>query len=158
MSSCPVAVSTANADNGKYSKAAKWVAHCTSVGKGLPALQYLSRYLYRGVIRESNIIANHNGKVTFQYTDSRTGKTQTRTLKGESFLYLLLLHVLPKGFRRVRDYGFLHANAAKQLTWVQLVLQVFIQPVPQRQCPAWLCPQCHSPMVIQKLCRPAPSG
>jgi hypothetical protein len=41
------------------------VVDCAHVGKGLPALKYLSRYLYRGVISEKNIIANHKGLITF---------------------------------------------------------------------------------------------
>ena len=89
-------------------------------------MKYLSRYLYRGVIREQDIVANHHGKVTFKYVDSRTGQTRYRTLKGEDFLWLVLQHVLPKGFRRVRDYGFLHGNARKLLTLIQLTLKVMI--------------------------------
>jgi len=100
---------------------AQWVTDCKHVGKGEPALEYLSRYLYRGVISEKNIVANRDGKVTFRYLESNTGKTQYRTLKGEDFLWLVLQHVLPKGFRRVRDYGFLHGNAKKRLSLVQLV-------------------------------------
>jgi len=89
----------------------QWVANVHDVGKGLPALKYLSRYLYRGVISEKNIVSNKNGCITFKYINSTTKKHEYRTLKGEDFLHLILKHVLPKGFRRVRDYGFLHANA-----------------------------------------------
>ena len=71
----------------------QWVVDCTHVGQGPPALEYLSRYLYRGVISEKNIVANQNGNVTFRYTQGRTGQTQTRTLKGEDFLWLVLQHV-----------------------------------------------------------------
>jgi hypothetical protein len=60
----------------------KWVVDCTHVGKGLPALKYLSRYLYRGVIPENNIVSNQDGNITFKYVESRTGKTRYRTLKG----------------------------------------------------------------------------
>ncbi|HED14637.1 MAG TPA: IS91 family transposase, partial [Gammaproteobacteria bacterium] len=60
----------------------EWVVDCKHVGRGQPALEYLSRYLYRGVISENNIVANQNAKVTFQYIEGRTGKTRTRTLKG----------------------------------------------------------------------------
>ena len=73
----------------------KWVLHCTHVGKGLSALKYLSRYLYRGVIGENNIVSNQDGNVTFKYVQSRTGKTGYRTLKGEDFLWLVLLQVFP---------------------------------------------------------------
>ena len=94
----------------------KWVVDCTCAGKGLPALKYLSRYLYRGVIGENNIVSNQDGNITFKYVENRTGKTLHRTIKGQDFMWLVLQHVLPKGFRRVRDYGFLHGKAKKLLS------------------------------------------
>ena len=133
----------------------KWVVHCTHVGKGLSALKYLSRYLYRGVIGENNIVSNQNGNVTFKYVQSRTGKTAYRTVKGEDFLWLVLQHVLPKGFRRVRDYGYLHGNAKRLLSLVQLVLQVLIQTCAPRPRPAFNCPMCQAPMQILAIGRPA---
>jgi hypothetical protein len=45
---------------------AKWVVDCVHVGKGQPALKYLSRYLYRGVISENNIVSNQDGQVTLK--------------------------------------------------------------------------------------------
>ncbi len=136
----------------------EWVVDCTHVGKGLPALKYLSRYLYRGVLSEKNIVANHNGQVTFQYTESKTGKTQYRTLKGEDFLHLIFQHVLPKGFRRVRDYGFLHANAKKLLSLVQLILHVILKVVTCQPRPVFKCPKCQAPMEIIFVCRPKSPG
>jgi hypothetical protein len=132
----------------------KWVVDCTCAGKGLSALKYLSRYLYRGVIGENNIVSNQDGMITFKYVESRTGKTQHRTLKGHDFLWLVLQHVLPKGFRRVRDYGFLHGNAKKLLSLVQLVLRVLIQACAPRLRPAFLCPVCQAPMKILSFGRP----
>ncbi len=126
----------------------EWVVDCTHVGKGITALKYLSRYLYRGVISEKNIVSNQNGQVTFKYIESKTGNTLYRTLKGEDFLHLILQHVLPKGFRRVRDYGFLHGNAKKLLSLVQLILHVVIEAIKQRPRPVFKCPRCQSPMVI----------
>ena len=136
----------------------KWVVNCTHAGKGIPALKYLSRYLYRGVIGESSIISSQDGKVTFKYIESRTGKTCYRTLKGEDFLWLVLQHVLPKGFRRIRDYGFLHGNAKRLLHLVQLVLQVLIQAASRRPRPFFKCPICHAPMQILAVGRPVPSS
>ncbi len=81
----------------------EWVVQCQSVGKGLPALKYLSRYLYRGVISNQNIIADDGTYVTFQYRDSETKEMKTRRLRGEDFIALVLPHTLPKGFRRARD-------------------------------------------------------
>ena len=126
----------------------QWIVNCVPVGKGQSALQYLSRYLYRGVISERNIVSQRDGFVTFSYLESKTGQPQTRTLPGEDFLWLVLQHVLPKGFRRVRDYGFLHGNAKRTLALVQLVLQVFIEATTRRPRPVFRCPRCNSPMAI----------
>jgi hypothetical protein len=136
-----------------------WVVHGKHLGKGRPALEYLSRYLYRGVIGERHVVADHHGQVTFRYTEGATAKTRYRTLPGEDFLWLVLQHVLPKGFRRVRDYGFLHGNAKRLLTLVQWVLQVVIEAAAPTPRPAVNCPKCHCPMQVIGVLSPAgPSG
>jgi len=137
------------------SVAPKWVVDCAYIGKGITALKYLSRYLYRGVISEKNIVSNQNGQVTFKYIESKTGNTEYRTVKGEDFLWLVLQHVLPKGFRRVRDYGFLHGNAKKLLSLVQIVLQVLIESCAPRSRPIFKCPKCQAPMKIIAFSQPA---
>lgn len=135
----------------------KWVVNIKHVGRGLPALKYLSRYLYRGVISEKQILRNHNGMVTFQYIESATGQTNTRTLKGEDLLWMVLHHVLPKGLRRVRDYGFLHGNAKKLLRLVQLILQVMIEASAPLTRPTFLCRRCQRPMQITAFVKHGPS-
>ena len=92
----------------------KWVVDCKSVGSGDKALVYLGRYLYRGVIREKDILSCQDGQVTFRYQNSKTKQIEIKTVSGARFLWLVLQHVLPKGFRRARNFGFLHPNS-KQL-------------------------------------------
>ena len=135
----------------------EWVVQCQSVGRGLPALKYLSRYLYRGVISNQNIIADDGTHVTFQYKDSETGKMKTRRLRGEDFIALVLQHILPKGFRRARDYGFLHGNAKQLLKRVQWFLQVAIPIIDPTQRPRFICQQCQSPMSMIGITHPDPS-
>jgi len=107
----------------------EWVVDCRRVGNGDKALTYLGRYLYRGVIREEDILACEDGKVTFQYTKNN-GTVKTRKLEGVDFLRLLLRHVLPKGFRRSRDYGFLHGNNKRVIHLLHLILKMTIpQPM-----------------------------
>ena len=101
----------------------KWVVDCKNVGKGDKALVYLGTYLYRGVIQEKNIIKCENGMVTFQYVNSKTKKYCYRCVPGEYFLWLILQHILPKGFRRARDYGFLHPCSKKLIQLVQYLLK-----------------------------------
>jgi len=126
----------------------EWVAHCVRVGRGLPALKYLSRYLYRGVISSQQILSDDGDYVTFQYKDSETRQMKTRQLRGEDFIALVLQHTLPKGFRRARDYGFLHGNAKRLLQRVQWILQVAIPKFEPRQRPPFLCQQCQAPMAV----------
>ncbi len=114
----------------------KWVVDCKCVGSGEKALVYLGRYLYRGVIQESDILRCADGQVSFRYRDAKTGKLEVRTLSGAAFLWLLLQHVLPKGFRRARNFGFLHPNSKRLITMLHLVLKVTVHPVQ-----AWVKPR-----------------
>lgn len=125
----------------------KWVVQCQRVGRGLPAIKYLSRYLYRGVISNRNIIADDGHYITFRYQDNN-GKTKTRRLRGEAFMALVLQHTLPKGFRRARDYGFLHGNAKRKLKIVQWVLKVAIAAPKDIERPTFICKKCSSPLSI----------
>ncbi|MDN5851225.1 MAG: transposase [Nitrococcus sp.] len=82
----------------------------------------------------------------FRYTESATGNTVPRTLPIAEFLWRIVQYVLPSGFRRVRNFGFVHHNAAKTLKLVQLVLQVIVATVPPKGRPPWLCSHCQLPM------------
>jgi hypothetical protein len=131
---------------------ANWVVDCKPVGDGSKALLYLSRYLYRGVIQERDILrCDDQGNVTFRYRDAQSGKLAQRTLPGADFLWLLLQHVLPKGLRRSRNFGFLHPNSAAAVRLIQLLhLRAAPparagEPLPNR--PAWRC-TCGQPMHV----------
>ena len=90
----------------------QWVVDCKHVGTGEKALVYLGRYLYRGVIQEKDILRCDNGQVSFRKRDAKTGKTMMRTVSGAPFLWLLMQPVLPRGFRRARNFGFPHPPTA----------------------------------------------
>jgi hypothetical protein len=131
----------------------KWVVDCQHVGKGLPALKYLSRYLYRGVLPDKNIISDIDGQVSFEYQDSQTKATEIRTLPAVKFIYLILQHVLPKGLRRVRDYGLLQGCCKKLRQQIQLMLAVAgavfpIVPELKRAVAIRTCPCCHQAMTF----------
>jgi len=130
----------------------KWVVDCKSVGNGEKALIYLGRYLYRGVIAEKDIVACDKGQVSFRYRDAKTGKMEQRTVPGAHFLWLVLQHVLPKGFRRARNFGFLHPNCKRVIA----LLHVLLKFVPTRTA-TWfkqrapiLCACCGAAMAIVK--------
>lgn len=127
----------------------EWVVDVKNVGTGEKALVYLGRYLYRGVIREKDILACENGQVTFRYQNSKTKKIERKTIGGVAFLRLILQHVLPKGFRRARDFGFLHPNSKRLIHLVQVLLKLAPRPyVATLKRPALRCPCCGGEMKI----------
>jgi hypothetical protein len=129
----------------------EWIADCKYVGKGDGALTYLARYLYRGVINEQNILSLANGNVTFRYKESKSKQFKSITEPAVDFLWRVLQHVLPKGFRRTRNYGFMHGNVKSTLKRLQLLLNVKLRPSPKRQKKCVYCPQCQSEMQLYLL-------
>ncbi len=88
------------------------------------------------------------GTVTFRYRDAKTRQPAQRTLPVAEFLWRVLAHVLPTGFRRVREYGFLHCRANRRLVLVQIVLCVMIQNTSSRLRPPLRCARCDTPMIV----------
>jgi hypothetical protein len=127
-----------------------WVADCKYVGKGNKALVYLGQYLYRGVIKEKDILSCENGKVTFRYKSNKTKKYCTKTVMAVDFLWLVFQHILPRGFRRARNYGFLHPNSKKTIKIIQWIFRLnpkfAIAKIKKRK--QMLCPCCGAFMKI----------
>lgn len=137
-----------------------WVVDCKSVGTGDKALVYLGRYLYRGVIAEKNIVAISGGQVSFRYQNAKTKKMELRTVPGAQFLWLVLQHVLPKGFRRARNFGILHANCKRLIALLHILLK-FLPPrdtaMLRKRTPI-ACPCCGAAMsIVQTRLRRPPS-
>ena len=128
----------------------KWVVDCKFVGAGDKALIYLGRYLYRGVIREKDILSCQEGKVTYRFQDSKTKRYQTKTVSGAKFLWLVLQHVLPKGFRRARNFGFLHPNSKGVIKLIQFLLKFDPAKVlrPLKPRPQFSCQCCGGKMIV----------
>lgn len=135
----------------------KWVVDCKRVGSGDKALVYLGRYLYRGVIREKDILSCRDGKVTYRYQDSKTKRWQTKTVAGADFLWRVLQHVLPKSFRRARNFGFLHPNSKGMIRILQILHKLDPKKLlaTLRQRPAMKCTCCGGMMVVQRTRIPA---
>ena len=75
-------------------------------------LEYLGRYTHRVAITNNRILSIEDGEVTFNYRDrSDENKVKAMTIKAQEFIRRYLLHILPKGFMKIRYFGFLaHAN------------------------------------------------
>jgi len=93
-------------------------------------LRYLGRYTHRIAMGKERLLAHHDGKVTFSYKDRQDeGRRKTKTLPGIEFTRRFLLHVVPRGFVRVRHYGFL-ANGVKKRRLVLARRMLGAQPPP----------------------------
>ena len=120
-------------------------------------LQYLGRYTHRVAISNHRLVSLAEGNVTCRWRDSAHNNEQKLlTLSLDEFLRRFLLHLLPKGFVRIRNFGFL-ANRKRAIT-VPLCLSLLGSPTEATQeasahspCDLWLCPHCGGSMrVIQR--------
>jgi hypothetical protein len=95
----------------------RWVVYAKAPFAGPEAvLAYLSRYTHRVAISNRRLIAFDEGGVTFRYKDyprHGTDRQQVMKLAIDEFIRRFLLHVLPRGFHRIRHYGLLASSARK---------------------------------------------
>jgi hypothetical protein len=123
-------------------------------------LNYLARYTHRIAISNHRLVSFTEGKVTFRWKDYAHGSQQKlMTLTADEFLRRFLLHTLPRGFVRIRSFGFLANRRRKTLLPIcRQLLGVKPEETPSEdparppKRPAWLCPLCSGDMiVIQRL-------
>jgi hypothetical protein len=92
-----------------------WVVNVQKpIGNPEKILEYLSRYVFRIAITDRRILEVKDGKVRFSWKDYRTGRFREMKLDVDEFIRRFLLHVLPKGFFKVRYYGILSSRYRKQ--------------------------------------------
>jgi hypothetical protein len=127
-------------------------------------LAYLARYTHRVAISNSRLIGLDDRGVTFRFKDYRRNgraRYRTMTLAPDEFIRRFLLHVLPKGFHRIRHYGLLATAACKAS--IARARELIAAPMPSRETPAEhdeagttgtvadhrpLCPCCGGRMII----------
>jgi hypothetical protein len=87
----------------------KWVVFVKPpFGGPEQVLKYLARYTHRVAISNRRLLSMENGRVTFGYKDYADGnKSKVMTLEAAEFIRRFLLHILPSGFVRIRQFGFL---------------------------------------------------
>ena len=141
----------------------KWVVDCKAPFAGPEqVLRYLSRYTHRVAISNRRLVAADDDAIAFRWKDYRTngpGRWKTMRLHPHEFIRRFLLHVLPKGFHRIRHYGlFASANRAESIATARALLNVAPPAAdPQEQpdvapdsprvlpCP---CPRCGARMIV----------
>jgi len=119
------------------------------VVKTLPAIshktqliQYFGRYVRKIAITNNRILNHTNHAVTFKYQDNKTKQWKQMTLQEHQFLYRYLQHVLPKGFVRIRYYGFMAQANRKLLKSIKNSLngEDYHEEKKKNENTVWLCP------------------
>jgi hypothetical protein len=141
----------------------KWVVYAKQPFAGpRQVLRYLSRYTHRVAISNRRLISADQNGVTFKYKDYRldgSARHKTMTLTTDEFIRRFLLHVLPKGFHRIRHYGLLaKANCAANIARARELLAAPSPAKEPQRCEAITaderrvlpcpCPCCGGRMII----------
>ena len=149
-----------------------WVVHCKAVGNGQTALKYLAPYIYRVALSNRRLIhmldtgCLESSRVTFSYRPSGSRKFKRCTLSAEKFMHRFLQHVLPRGFVKVRYFGFFAATLRPRLLVLQQLFQqesggAGREPRPTTSSEmaqsTWRCPKCGQPMFVQRTLAPTSS-
>jgi hypothetical protein len=147
----------------RRAKRKKWVVHAKPpFGGPQQVLKYLARYTHRVAISNGRIVSMQDGRVTFLWRDYAGGnQTRVMTLDAVEFIRRFLLHILPTGLVRIRQFGFL-ANRARgiKLALCRALLDApeappnhAVEPRERRPCP--VCKTGHLiPIAIVALARP----
>jgi predicted RNA-binding Zn-ribbon protein involved in translation (DUF1610 family) len=140
-----------------------WVVYAKPAFGGAPAvLRYLGRYTHRVAISNHRLLVFDGERVTFSYKDyARGDQRRTMTLHAMEFLRRFVQHILPRGFVRIRQSGFLaNARRATCVALARTLLRAPATPMPATHgttTPAtttsairatWTCPHCGASMIL----------
>jgi hypothetical protein len=141
--------------------ALRWVIYCKPpFGGSEQVLRYLGAYTHRVAISNHRLVCFVDDKITFRWRDSAHHNTKRLlTLLVDEFLRRFLLHVLPRGFVRIRHFGFLASRRRGAL--VPLCKQLLSAAAPatahsvprhsnisRQVAPLWTCPLCGASMLL----------
>jgi putative transposase/transposase-like zinc-binding protein len=141
----------------------KWVVYCKAPFAGPEqVLRYLSRYTHRVAISNRRLVAADDGAIAFRWKDYRLDgpdRWKTMRLHPHEFIRRFLIHVLPRGFHRIRHYGlFANANRAENIATARALLNVAPPAADPQQPPdiatdtphvlSCPCPRCGGRMIV----------
>jgi len=131
--------------------------HSEPVGSGHNAIKYLAPYVFKVAISNARIVKIENRKVYFRVKKKKSRRMRTVELDVMEFIHRFLQHVLPKGFMKVRSYGFMNANCKVKLNDIRsrIITQVELndnndsagEPIPLTENMTHYCPDCGGELI-----------
>lgn len=142
----------------------QWVIDSQAVGQGQNSVRYLSRYVFRVAISNNRIKCIENGVIKFLYKDRIKKKWKIMTLNAMEFIRRFLQHVLPKGFMKIRHYGFLNPSSRlsiekirELISFIHDIVALFIK-IPEPEIPGIKCSHCGQDLKFILFVKPEPRG
>ena len=152
-----------------------WNVDSRAAGSGENALRYLSRYVFKTATANRKVQRLPGGQLRWDYRESKTGKPASLKLEPLEWMARFLQHILPRGFARVRTFGWLHPAAKVRANRVRALLgqRPWLTPAEEQTwnppaepdleppsgetlvaCGAPLCPRCQQVMRLAGAWRP----
>jgi hypothetical protein len=131
----------------------EWVVYAKPAPRKAEILiRYLGRYVHRVAISNGRILSMADGKVTFQWKDSRDAKNKVMVLPVFEFMRRFLQHVLPSGFHKIRYFGFMSPSNKRLFRRVQVLLWLkagFPHPAKQALEKEFRCNSCGNGVLMR---------
>jgi hypothetical protein len=140
----------------------QWVIDSQAVGQGQNSLRYLSRYVFRVAISNNRIKSIENDVIKFLYKDREKKKWKTMTLDAMEFIRRFLQHVLPRGFMKIRHYGFLNPNSSLSIEKIRELISLIhdiialFTEIPEPEIPGIKCSYCGHDLNFIFFVKPEP--
>jgi len=131
-----------------------FVVDIEAVGHGVPTLKYLAPYVHRVAISDKRILAVDESTVKYTIRPSKSKATITRTIEGDKFVAAFAQHILPKGFQKIRHYGWMSSNSkikldeVKWLVWLTFWLASGHAPQDEPLTRPLRCTECGGVMRV----------
>ncbi len=101
-----------------------WNVNIQAVGSSEKSVKYLAPYVFKVAISNSRIARVEGRKVTFLYKKGKSSRMRSITLDAMEFIRRFLQHVLPKGFMKIRYYGFMHPCSSMELENIRALIEL----------------------------------
>lgn len=141
----------------------EWVVDSRYAGKGQNSLRYLARYVFRVAISNNRIKSIENNVIKILYKDRQRKTWKTMKLKPMEFIRRFLQHVLPKGFMKIRHYGFLNPNSTLSIERLRELISLTYNiitdistSIPKQIKHIIKCACCGNPLRYLAFLKPAP--